>query len=352
MGFIKKAAKKALWSLNYLGWFFKYLRLRLGVNTLKDIEILSIEFSSVCNLRCKYCFLDQLDRERFLDIAVYEKLIREIASNPKYNLKVMEWPISGEFLVYPKHKEIVEITQRYMKQYPRFRPHIILNENLALLNEDKINLLLESGVIKQIICSVDGHDAATFEDMRPPAKFDRVLTNMRLLHKRNAELGHPVFIQVNNGRDERSAEQPYSEGMKEVFRMGDTVTFWHPKFWNESFNKKDKKFFPAKGFCSFVFNNVTLASSGKISKCCMDLRGATVYADVNTHTLEEIWNSQIRRQFLDSMFTNKRKDIKGCDTCAITNVNNDNRYTQWVRTARRVLSARKIASLSESRTHG
>ncbi len=324
-----------MWFFNYLGWAYKYARLRLGFNTLKDIEILSVEFSSVCNLRCKYCFLDQLDRERFLDIAVYEKLIREIASNPQYRLKVMEWPISGEFFVYPKYKEAIAITRRYIQQYPNFRPHVILNENLALLNEEKIELLLGSGVLKQIICSVDGHDAASFEDMRPPAKFDRVLSNMRLLVRRNQELGNPVFIQVNNGRDDRSDGKPLSPQMQEIFNMGDSVTFWRPKYWNDSFNKKDKKFYPAKGFCSFVFNNVTLASSGKISKCCMDLRGATIYADLNTHTLEEIWNSQMRRQFLDLMFTNKRRDIKGCSTCSITQTNNDNRYTNWVRTVRR-----------------
>jgi radical SAM protein with 4Fe4S-binding SPASM domain len=338
MNVIKKAIRKILWLFHYIGWVYKYAKLRLGLDTLKEIKILSIEFSSVCNLRCKYCFLDQLDRERFLDITIYEKLIREIATNPKYDLKVMEWPISGEFLVYPKHKEIVEITKKYMQQYPNFRPHIILNENLALLTEEKINMLLESGVLKQIICSVDGHDAATFEDMRPPAKFDRVLNNMRLLHKRNAELGHPVFIQINNGRDERSKGQALSDGVKEIFRMGDTVTFWNPKYWNESFNKKDKQFFPAKSFCSFVFNNVTLSSSGKISKCCMDLRGATIYADLRDHTLEEIWKSQARRQYLDLMFANKRKDIKGCETCSITNTNNDNRYTNWVRTGRRMLA--------------
>src|SRR3989338_4530890 len=338
MEIVKQAIRKAMGLGNYPAWLYKYARLCMGLNTLKDIEILSIEFSSVCNLRCKYCFIDQLDRERFLDIAVYEKLIREIASNPKYKLKVMEWPISGEFLVYPKYKEAIEITRRYMQQYPNFRPHVILNENLALLNEEKIELLLTSGVLKQIICSVDGHDAATFEDMRPPAKFDRVLSNMRLLVRRNQELGSPVFIQVNNGRDDRSDGKPLSPEMREIFNMGDSVTFWRPKYWNDSFNKKDKKFYPAKGFCSFVFNNVTLASSGKISKCCMDLRGATVYADLNTHTLEEIWNSQMRRQFLDLMFANKRKDIKGCSTCSITQTNNDNRYTNWARTVRRILA--------------
>jgi len=68
------------------------------------------------------------------------------------------------------------------------------------------------------------------------------------------------------------------------------------------------------------------------------MRGATVYADLNTHTLEEVWNSQMHRQFLDLMFANKRKDIKGCATCSITHTNNDNRYINWIRTVRRMFA--------------
>jgi radical SAM protein with 4Fe4S-binding SPASM domain len=105
------------------------------------------------------------------------------------------------------------------------------------------------------------------------------------------------------------------------------VTFWHPEYWNESFNKKAKQFYPAKGFCTFVFNNVTLSANGHISKCCMDLKGATVYADLSKNTLEEIWHSKARKQFLAMMFKNNRKNIQGCNTCSITRTNNDNRYT-------------------------
>ncbi len=335
MKLIKKLILKIFWLFNYASWLWRYIKVAVGLNTLKDIKIVSIEFSSVCNLRCKYCFLDQLDRERFLDIKIYEKLIKEIAEDRRYRVKLMEWPISGEFFVYPKYKEVIEITKRAMQQNPHFRPHILLNENLALLNEEKIELLLTSGIIKQIICSVDGHDAATFEDMRPPAKFDRVLANMRLLVNRNEELGRPVFIQVNNGRDERSRGKELSPPMKEIFNMANYATFWQPKYWNESFNKQDKKFFPAKGFCSFVFNNVTLSSSGQIAKCCMDLRGATEYGDLSKYTLAEVWHSHIRRDFLSKMFRNKRQDVKGCDTCSITYTNNDNRHTNPLRALRR-----------------
>ena len=124
--------------------------------------------------------------------------------------------------------------------------------------------------------------------------------------------------------------------MVEIFEEGHDVTFWSPKFWNESFNKKDKQFFPAKGFCTFVFNNVTLSSNGHVSKCCMDLKGATVYADLAQYSLQEIWHSTLRKQFLDLMFKNKRDLIKGCQTCSITNTNNDNRFNNSIRILKRI----------------
>jgi len=321
--------------INYIFWIIKYAKLKLGLNVLKHIEILSIEFSSICNLRCKYCFIEQNERAKFLDIKVYEKLIKEVAENPQYKIRTMEWPISGEFFIYPEYKQVIEITKKYWDTNPHFRPHIILNDNFMLFDEERIDLILKSGIVRQIICSIDGHDAKSFEDMRPPAKFDRVLKNYQYLLKKNKELGNPIFIQINNGRDEQSPNNEFSSDMVDIFEQADDVTFWHPKFWNESFNKATKQFYAAKGFCTFVFNNATLSSNGHISKCCMDLKGSTVYADLSKNTLKEIWHSKTREQFLDLMFLNKRKSIKGCDTCSIKNTNNDNRFTNISRVFKR-----------------
>jgi len=337
MTLLKKITKEILYGAHYISWVYRYLRLKFGFDVLKDIKILSIEFSSVCNLRCKFCFIEQNDRERFLDIKIYEKLIKEVAENPKYKIGVMEWPVSGEFFVYKEFRQVVEITKKYWEANPHFRPHIILNENFMLFDEEKIDLILESGIVRQVICSIDGHDAKSFEEMRPPAKFNKVLENFRLLVKKNKELGHPVSIQINNGCDENSLGKSLSKEMVEIFDGGDDLTFWKPKLWNESFNTSEKKFYPARGFCTFVFNNVTLSANGHISKCCMDLKGATVYADLSERSLEEIWHSDIRKEFLDLMFKNQRCASEGCKTCSITYTNNDNRSNSITKALKRAI---------------
>lgn len=331
-----QVTKKILWIFYYVSWLYRYVRLILGFNVLKDIKMLSIEFSSVCNLHCKYCFLGGANRPKYLDIDIYEKLIKEICENSKYDIKVMEWPISGEFFMYPHYKKVFEITRRYMDGYHGFWPHIILNDNVVLLDEEKIELILKSGIIKQVICSIDGHDAETFEEMRPPARFETVYKNIRLLTQRNKALGSPAFIQINNGRDERSEGKDLSKEMKEIFNLADEVLFWNPKYWNESFNKQEKQFHPAKGFCTFVFNNVTLSTSGFVIKCCMDLNGSTAYGDASKESLANIWHSTERKRFLTMMCRNRRHILDGCKACSITNVNNDNRNTNMVRTLKRL----------------
>lgn len=337
MVFLKKILKSIRYGLHYFSWTFRYLKLCMGFNCLRDIKIISVEFASICNLRCRYCFLEQKERARFLDIGIYEKLIKEIAENSTYKIKVMEWPISGEFFVYPQYRKVIEVTKKYWDANSHFRPRIILNENVMLLDEEKIDLILNSGIVSQIICSIDGHDVETFESMRPPAKFDKMYNNFNMLIEKNKKLENPVFIQINNGRDERSVGRVFSKEMKEILGVGDVVTQWKPEYWNESFNRPEMKIDPAKGFCSFVFNNVTLSSSGEISKCCMDLKGATVYSNLKGNTLEQIWHSNIRRQFLLAMFQNKRSDINGCSSCSLTHVNNNNSYMSIIRTIKRKL---------------
>jgi len=143
-----KPFKNCLWFLHYISWLYRYLKFILRSDALKDIKIISVEFASVCNLHCKHCFLEKHDRPKYLDVNIYEKLIKEICENPKFNIKVMEWPISGEFFLHPDYKKVIEITRRYMEQYSNFCPFIILNDNLVVMNEEKIDLTLKSGVVK------------------------------------------------------------------------------------------------------------------------------------------------------------------------------------------------------------
>ncbi len=299
----------------------KYKRIISGQNPLSDIEVISIEFCSICNLSCRYCFLEKGKRPAFLDTDIYKKLLTEICENKRYRIEVMEWPISGCFFLHPQYKKIIELTKEYKEKYRHFRPWIILNDNMMLFDKDKVDFILEQGVVDQIICSVDGINKETFEYMRPKADFDTVLANTDYLLRKNLQNQNRVVIQINNGRDEKSTRGKLDPRLKEVFSQADLVTNWEPVNWNASFHKAHPRYSAYPFFCSFVFESVSLSASGAITKCCMDLKEATRYGDFSNNTLESIWISKERRAFLQAMFEGKRHLIPGCDTCSINYVN-------------------------------
>lgn len=298
----------------------KYKRIISDQGSLSDIEVISIEFCSICNLSCRYCFLEKGNRQAFLDTDIYKKLLAEICENRKYRIKIMEWPISGCFFLHPQYRKIIEITKEYKEKYPHFRPWIILNDNMMLFDKDKIDFILKQGVVDQIICSIDGVNKETFEYMRVKADFETVLTNTDYLLRKNRECQDSVVIQINNGRDEKSAGIRLDSRLKEIFNRADLVTNWEPLNWNASFHKIQPRYTTYPFFCSFVFESVSLSTSGAIIKCCMDLKEATRYGDFSKNTLESIWFSEERRAFLRAMHEGKRHLIPGCGTCSINYV--------------------------------
>jgi radical SAM protein with 4Fe4S-binding SPASM domain len=304
----------------------KYRQVVKGRSSIEMIRNISIEFCELCNLRCKYCNIVKTDRARFLDINLYEKLLKELCENPQYRIRSFEWPIGGEFVLHPKAREIVSMTRQYMNRFPQFRPWIILNTNLMLMKSEIVDFILSSGVINQMIMSIDGRNKESFEDMRRPAKYETVIEHAKYIIDKNEQLGHPVVLEINNGTDESCSEIAMDPELTKLINRVDHLRTWQAKHFNESFPVKDKPVVPARGFCAFVFANVTISSGGAVIKCCMDLGECTKYGDLNRNSLEQIWNSAQRKYELSLMRQGKREMLPGCRTCSITYSDIDNTY--------------------------
>lgn len=303
-------------------------RLRQGLADVREIEILSIEFAAVCNLDCAYCFLNRDNgRPHYLDPAIYRKLIAEIAGNPAYAIKTMEWPISGDFFMNKRWREFIDITRDAMDRHPSFRPWVVLNDNMMLFTPDRIGAVLDSGVVHQIICSLDGRDKDSAERMRPGAKYETLLTHIHALVDANHARGNKVVIEINNGTDALCRHLPVDPALQAVFDRVDRVRRWNPVNWNDSFTLAgDGGALPKSGYCSFVTNVVALSTSGKLIKCCMDLQESTAYADFTVHTLEQLWRGPERLAFMEKMGQGRRCDLPGCATCTISYTEDDNAF--------------------------
>lgn len=322
---MRQLVRSARGRISTLAAMYKYFKLLSGRSCRADLKIVSIEFCSVCNLSCRYCDLQPAGRPAFLDIAVFEKLLAEISATRRWGVEVIEWPISGEFLLHPRWREAIDLTRRYLDANPRFRPWIILNDNMMVFDREKVDYVLGQRVFNQIICSIDGRDKESLEYMRPRSKWERVVGQAEYLVEANLRAGHPTVIEVNNGCDHTCVDRPLDPRLAALCQRVDHVRTWEPTDWNESFHGAAPQFAPARSFCTFVLNAVTLSTSGALIKCCMDLQERTKYADFTRHSLDEIWHSAARKRFLGQMYRNRRGEIPFCKSCSIGLVNNNNR---------------------------
>src|SRR3989338_1181704 len=252
---LKSALKSIRAALRSNKYHNKYRKIISSGCSLKDIEVLSIEFCSICNLKCRYCYLEEGQRPPFLDMNIYDKLLSEICKNEEYRIKIMEWPISGCFFLHPKHGEIITMTGEYRKRFPHFRPWIILNDNMTMFGADRIDFVLKTNIINQIICSIDGVDKETFEYMRPGADYGRVLENTASLLRITRQRNSSMVIQINNGRDENCRGKKRDSRLRGIFEQANLVTEWEPVDWNESFHRGNPCYKPYPSFCSFVFES-------------------------------------------------------------------------------------------------
>ncbi len=139
-------------------------------------QILQVEISSACNLKCDICARNEFDYgPGNLPLASFESLKFIFPS-----LKRLILHGYGEPLAHPDFVKIMEIVAPY-------KCHKSFYTNGTLLSGDKARATLV-GNINEIAISIDSTKKDTFEKIRKGASFERVMKNVSdFIAMRNAE---------------------------------------------------------------------------------------------------------------------------------------------------------------------
>jgi len=136
---------------------------------------LVIETSTICNLRCTYCFrrLDGFQAGKNMGYDFFTKVIKEM---PYLENLVVQG--IGEPLLNPDLFEMIEFAKKRQLK-------VQFNTNGTLLHKTNITKILSSNV-DQVCISVDTSDPERFETVRVGAKFEQVVGNIKnLVSQRN-----------------------------------------------------------------------------------------------------------------------------------------------------------------------
>jgi sulfatase maturation enzyme AslB (radical SAM superfamily) len=310
------------------------------------LDWLNIEFTSRCNLRCKWCSLDFDKASVHLDETLLAKTLDQLAAPPGIEVGEIALHNGGETLLHPRLPSMLAVIAEKRRGRSAF-PTVTLLTNGVLLNDAKGKAILASGAIDLLRVSVDGGSVAAFEEIRTPAKWSRVRDNIY------------GFVALNNAAARRirtgvicvvPPDRPLTidwmeQEFQDVLLAVDGYELRHPHNWDGS---KDLGLVPraepeplplqlyrngramlrqARDFvearpavehqvCKFLTSELVVLPDGRVTVCCADLNARGVIGDLGANSLREIFDSEGRAAMVDAFRRGDKASIPLCKDCA------------------------------------
>lgn len=157
---------------------------------------LQIEPTIVCNLECKFCINPFLPRARTsLTVERFQRILEQNPQVAKISLVGI-----GESLMNKELWQIIRLAKARGIE-------IGTTSNGTILNDRILGEIVESG-LDWLNFSLDGATKSTYEQMRPGAVFEQVLTNIRRVANAVGDRSRPVLAIWFLANRENIAELP------------------------------------------------------------------------------------------------------------------------------------------------
>ncbi|MGH9407865.1 MAG: radical SAM/SPASM domain-containing protein [Vicinamibacterales bacterium] len=253
-------------------------------------EIVQIESTNICNAKCVFCPRDEMHRRQgVMSMPLFRKIVDECAALGVTHVRVHNYgePFLDRHLVdkvrYAKEQGIREVG---------------MISNGSLITEKVARGMIEAG-LDAINISVDAGGKEVFDSTRVGLSYDKVIGNIERLVRIRAELGRKrpklilSFVRQNNSAD----EQAFIEHWRSV---ADKIHITELHNWAGTLNHDSDVTYP----CYRPWLTFTVLWDGRVSLCCADFDGHTILGDLNSASIEEIWNNdeyrRVRRDHLES----------------------------------------------------
>ena len=271
-----------------------------------------VDIMRLCNLRCVMCpQSDGLKRRRTsMPLSLFQSLIDDLCeSQPLIKLYM-----SGEPLLHESLFDMIDYASAKQCE-------TMIHTNATLLGGDVAERILASP-LTCISFSFDGCSAEIYEKLRPPAKFERVRSNLRrflALRKQVPDGGPRTCIEIIRMRETESLIEGFirewtSSGVDEV-NVVDCMT-WHGRVEDRRVptSAAATEYKP----CAAPFRYGCILADGTAVPCCMDVDGDLPLGNVTKTPFRDIWIGKAYRQLRLEMLTGTLPPDSICSRCLNT----------------------------------
>jgi MoaA/NifB/PqqE/SkfB family radical SAM enzyme len=147
--------------------------------------VIRMDTINLCNLRCKMCYysFDYKRKKEQMDVTLFRKIAGEVFPKTRF----LYLSCATEPLMNKQFPEFIRMTGEYSVPFTSFCT------NGQLLTEEVVHACINAS-ISEIIFSIDGATAETYEAIRRGGKWDRLGSNLKMLStmKRQAGRRYPA----------------------------------------------------------------------------------------------------------------------------------------------------------------
>ena len=276
----------------------------------KSLKWLNVELSGVCNLACVSCTFDSSLRTAVMTDETLQAVFRETRT---VDIGEIPWFNGGEIVTIPNKrlKQIcAQINEERVKNSPKWISQV--HTACTIMNEEKADILINSGAFDEIRISADGPNKVFWEANRikhnkEPFPWEKLLQKLEILLKANSKSKNPIKIKFwclfpdqfkDPGPDkdflDLLAKYPNAHQGYEGNRGLHQWIYGRP----EGAPVPD-------GDCPWHYDQIVVMSDGNYTTCCNDLNGVNVYANVHKMPLIEAMNLSYEERYTKI----------GCRTC-------------------------------------
>jgi len=251
--------------------------------------VLMIENTNHCNAECVMCPRDTLSRKRgFMDFGLFEKIMKEVSS-------VRRKPVTylhgfGEPLLDKLLAERIQLAKTCGIK------HAYIVTNASLLFPETSRKIIGAGLDKMKI-SFYGTDEESYNTTMKRLNFKVTFQNITefLRIRKDMKRGNPrLILQYLPNETNHAKTEEFKALWSSLIdtKVGDclNVSSLHNYGGGRAYNHLGKKIVSV---CYFPWTSMSVLWDGRVVTCCMDSNGVQVLGDLNSQSIQEVWNGPV-----------------------------------------------------------
>lgn len=286
-----------------------------------------IQASTICNIRCKYCFnslsKDAKDAKGFeskiMDFELFLDIVEQMKQFPK-RIKSISFVGMGEPLCNPNLPKMIKLIKEadIVDKISFFTNGILLDEEMALA-------LLDAG-LDELRISLQGMTSEKYKEICGLSiDFDNLVDKIGFFYKHRKQCALHVKV-ANIALEEGEEEKFYktfenicdSMFVENIVPMFDDIDYKNIIDYKSLRNRFNEDLINFK-VCSISFYMLNIDVNGNVIPCCDYFK--PVIGNVKKESLLEIWNGKLRSDFLKMQLRGEKEQNLICKSCHALNEN-------------------------------